>query len=232
MPQMRVLLASEYPKVRYFLRELVEEEPGVVVIGQAENATKALALARNLRPDVAIIDCNLPHAVGLDTVSLSRTGGLDTAQTISEEIPNTRAIVVTNLDMHVLPEHGLGPYGITSFTREKTGANTPFRLHELRLEAVEPGTLVFANVEMSQQATLRHKTTDTNDKAVLFGGLGILGGLFLMLSVVFAGAGVFLALAGAVTMLLGLGGKLTTSLWPKASQGKAPGKKTEYRKAK
>lgn len=67
---MRVMVASEYPEVQYFLREVVEGEDGAVIVGQAENATKALTLAQNLRPDIAIIDSYLPHVVGLDAVDM------------------------------------------------------------------------------------------------------------------------------------------------------------------
>ncbi len=211
----RVVLASEHPEVRYFLREVVEEERGAVVVGQAENATKALTLARNLRPDVAIIDCDLPHAIGLDTVPLSRIGGLDTAQTISEEIPNTRVILLSNLDEKVLPEQGLGPDVVGFFSRETIEANVPFTLQGLYYEAVPPNALIFANVEVKPPVALRQKVANISDKAILFGGLGILGGLSLMLTVILAGAGVALTLAGAVTMFLGLGGKLAVSWWSK-----------------
>ncbi len=212
---LRVMLASEYPRVRHFLREVVEEEAGAVIVGQAENATKALTLTRNLRPDVAIIDCYLPHSIGLDSVPLSRIGGLDTAQAISAEIPNTRVIVLTNLNAEVLQEDDLSQEVSVFLSVEITGANIPFTLHELYHKATEPGALVFANVEAKPRAVLRQKVTNISDKAVLFGGLGILGGLSLMLTVILAGAGVVLASVGAATMFLGLVGKLTVSLWPK-----------------
>src|SRR3990170_4440534 len=93
----RVILASGNPSVRHFLRGAVEGEPGTTVIGQAENATKALVMARNLRPDIAIIDSYLPHSVSLETVPLSRIGGLDAAQAAFEEIPNLR-VVLLNMD--------------------------------------------------------------------------------------------------------------------------------------
>ncbi len=209
----RIMLASEHSEVRYFLREVVEEEAGVVIVGQAENATKALTLARNLRPDVAIIDSHLPHAVGLDTIPLSRIGGLDTAQTISEEIPNTQVILLSNLNEAVLPKQNLGSDVDTFFSREIIGTNTPFTLQKLYHEAEQLSILVFANVEVKQRAALSQKVANISDKAILFGGFGILGGLALMLTVVLAGAGVFLAAAGAATVFLGLAGKLTTTLW-------------------
>lgn len=220
----RVILASEYPEVRYFLREAVEGEAGAVIVGLAENATKALTLARNLRPDVAIIDCYLPHAIGLDTVPLSRIGGLDTAQTISEEIPNIRVIMVNNLDVKALPERGLSGDSVTSFSRKRKEGEIPFTLQELYQETEPLTPLVFANINMQRRVSLRQKVTDISDKAILFGGLSILGGLSLILTVILAGAGAFLAVAGAATIFLGLMGKLTISLWPKASQ---PGSKAK-----
>ncbi len=62
----RVMRASEYPEMRTFLREIVEAEDRAVIVGQAENATRALTLAKNLRPDVAIIDSYLPINMVMD----------------------------------------------------------------------------------------------------------------------------------------------------------------------
>lgn len=93
-----------------------------------ENVTKALILARNLRPDIAIIDCYLPYVIGLDALPPSRIGGLDTAQTISQGIPNTRVILLNNLDTEVLPEHILGSGVMAFFSRKTNGSNTPFTL--------------------------------------------------------------------------------------------------------
>ncbi len=207
----RVILASEYPEVRHFLREVVEEEAGAVFLGQAENATKALTLARHLRPDVAIIDCYLPHAIGLDTVLLSRIGGLDTAQTISEEIPNIRVILLNNLDAGILPDRSLSSGVATIFSIERMGANTPFTLQDLCREVVQPNALVFANVEARPRVSLRRKVASLGGKDVLFGSLGILGGLSLILTLVLAGAWVFLAAAGAAAIGVGIG-----LLWERA----------------
>ena len=213
----RVILASEYPRVRNFLREVVEEEPGAVIIGQAETAFKALTLARTLRPDVAIIDEGLPHTVGLDAVPLSRIGGLDTAQATSEEIPNTRVILLNNLDAEALAEGSSSAGGAALFSREIMGASVPFTLQQLCLGAEMPGGLVFANVRTRPGTSLRQRLAKLSDTAVLFGGLGILGGLGLMLTMVLADAGFILAVAGASAMLLGMVGKVTASLRRRAA---------------
>jgi len=209
----RVIVASESPKVQYFLREVVEEEGGVATVGQAQDASEVLTLARNLSPDVAIIDCYLPYVVGFDDIPLSRIGGLDIAQAISGEIPNIRVILLNNLDAEVSSGYGLGLGKVVFFSRKTNGSNTPFTLQQLYQETEPPSSLVFANVEVKQQVVLRQKVASISDKAIFFGGLAIAGGWLLTITMVFAPVGVPLALAGVATMLLGLAVKLTPSLW-------------------
>ncbi|MBI4188175.1 MAG: hypothetical protein HY529_03100 [Chloroflexi bacterium] len=214
----RVVVASEYPRARDFLKGVVEGEEGGVIVGQAPDATRALTLTRNLRPDAVIIDCYLPHTVGLDTIPLSRMGGLDTAQAIAEEIPNTQVILLRNLDLKHLPEYSLGRDSVSSFSREKLGVNTPFKLHELfQSNMVSPNDLVFADIVVKPRAVPTQKGNSATDKIMLFGGLGVLGGWFLILTIFFAPVGIFVALAGGVTMLLGLAVRLMNSLKSKSS---------------
>ncbi len=212
----RVILASEYPEVRDFLRDVLEEEGGSVIVGQAENATRALTLARKLRPDVTIVDCYLPYTVGLDTVPLSRIAGLDTAQTISEEIPNTRVILLPNLNKEALTEHGLDADTTAFFSRDIKGVNIAFKLQELFHDVVPPEALVFADIEVKPRVTATQKNADIVGKALFFGGLGIAAGWLLIITMMFAQAGVVLAIAGVVTVLLGLAGKLAMRLSPRA----------------
>ncbi|MBI4186863.1 MAG: hypothetical protein HY530_05075 [Chloroflexi bacterium] len=207
-----MLVASEYPEVRYFLREIVEEKARGIIIGQADNAARALALARDLRPDIAIVDCYLPYAIGLDAVPLSRIGGLDTAQAISAEIPNTRVIVVNNLDLQTLPQLSVAPKSVSFLSGGTNQGSAGLTLQELYQETAPLLPIVFASIRTEHQSTVQQRLTTVSDKAVLFGGLGIVAGLFLMLTLVLAGAGVFLATGGAAAMLFGLAGKLTTSL--------------------
>jgi hypothetical protein len=193
----RVTIASEYPKVRCFLKEITEAQDKVFIVGHAENTTRALTLAGNLRPNVAIIDCYLPHIAGVATVPLSRISGL----AISEEIPNTRVVLLSNLDAEVLPEQGLGPDNVGLFSRKTNASNTPFTRQKLYQEVASPSALVFANIEVKQTAGVRQKAAQTSDKAILFfGGLTALAGLALMLTMALAGAGFVLGLAEGATM--------------------------------
>ncbi len=211
----RVIVASEYPQARDFLKELVEEEEGTFFVGQAEDVTKAVTLARNLRPDVAILDCNLPYSVGLDTVRLSRMGGLDTAQIISETIPSTRVIIITNLDTQVLREHSLSMDAMAFFSRERIGGNIALKLEELCQEVMLPKALVFAYVEVEPWPAPSQKGDEVAEGAVFLGTAGILGGGYLIGTLILAPVGVVLVLAGVPTVVFGLIRKLTARLWGK-----------------
>lgn len=214
---MRVIVASEYSQTRDLLREIVERENGAVIVGQAENATRALTLARSLRPDIALVDCYLPHVAGRDASPLSRIGGLDTAQIISGETPNTRVILLSNLDTVVLPEHGPGLSQAAVLTRKTNGSTTTFMLRELFDKVVPADALVFADVVVrAASASGREESLSLSlslsDKALLFGGLGIFAGWFLTLTMVLAQVGVALIAAGGITMLTGLLGRTIASL--------------------
>ncbi len=209
----RVIVASEHRQAREFLKEIVEEE-GTFLVGQAQDVTKAVTLVSNLRPDVAVIDCNLPYSIGLDTVRLSRMGGLDTAQIISETIPSTRVIIITNLDTEVLLEHRLSMDAMAFFSRQRIGGNIPLRLQELCHETMLPETLAFANVEVKQRVAFQQKFANRSGKTVFYVSLGTLGGLCLAFILVFGG-GVFLAFAAGVIMFLSLARKRTVLFWRK-----------------
>jgi len=60
----RVLLADDHPALRIGLRVLLEQAPGVTVVGEAGDGEEALVQAEGLRPDVAVLDCQLPGLSG------------------------------------------------------------------------------------------------------------------------------------------------------------------------
>ena len=208
----RVIVASERPEVQYFLRGLVEDRGKVVTVGQAQNAPEALTLARNLRPDVAIIDCYLPCVVGLDTIPLSRTGGLDIAQTISEEIPNTRVILLNNLDTGIVPARALAGGTGGACAQASGGDEVPLSSEDLSDKFVQPNALVFAKIEVKPEAPFRRQNASLSEKTIFFGCLGIAGGWLLTITMVLAPVGVTLASVGAAAVLFGLAVKLTASL--------------------
>jgi DNA-binding NarL/FixJ family response regulator len=57
---MRVLIADDQPQVRSALRLLLKQEPGMIVVGEAEDTQQALELADGQRPDLVLLDWELP----------------------------------------------------------------------------------------------------------------------------------------------------------------------------
>jgi DNA-binding NarL/FixJ family response regulator len=65
----RVLIADDQPLVRAGLTALVNMEPDLDVVGEAFDGNQALAMARELRPDVACLDIRMP---GKDGITVAR----------------------------------------------------------------------------------------------------------------------------------------------------------------
>jgi DNA-binding NarL/FixJ family response regulator len=60
-----VLIVDDHPAFRSFARTLLGAE-GFVVVGEACDGAEALAAARRLRPDVVLLDIQLPDATGFE----------------------------------------------------------------------------------------------------------------------------------------------------------------------
>jgi len=63
--EIRVLIADDHPIVRKGLRSSIEEDPGLIVIGEAADGETALAMIKKLKPDVAVLDIDMPKMDGL-----------------------------------------------------------------------------------------------------------------------------------------------------------------------
>ncbi len=98
----RILIADDHPIFRAGLRALLEAQPDMQVIGEAGNGQEAVARARQLQPDVVLLDISMP---GMD--------GLQALRRMQAEGVNSRVLVVT---MHAENEYLLqvlesGGYG-------------------------------------------------------------------------------------------------------------------------
>ena len=64
----RVLIVDDEPLARRRVAELLAEEPGVEIVGQATSGAEAIAAIRADRPDVVFLDVQMPDGTGLDVV--------------------------------------------------------------------------------------------------------------------------------------------------------------------
>ncbi len=65
----RVLIADDHTIVRSGVRMLLEAEPDIAVIGEAVDGAQAIALAKELKPDVVLMDIGMPDVDGLEATS-------------------------------------------------------------------------------------------------------------------------------------------------------------------
>jgi two-component system response regulator DesR len=84
---LKVLLAEDVAMVRGALVALIELEPDLKVVAAVENGEDIVPAGLKCRPDVAIIDVDLP---GLD--------GLSAAAQLHDKLPECRTLILTNLD--------------------------------------------------------------------------------------------------------------------------------------
>ena len=80
----RVLVADDHPVVRDGLRALLLADPATELVGEAGDGDAAIALALRLRPDVVVMDLQLPG-----------TDGIQATQALTEAVPGVAVLVLT-----------------------------------------------------------------------------------------------------------------------------------------
>lgn len=79
MPRIRVLLADDHAVVRTGIRDFLQDEPDIEVVGEAADGLAAQRLIRQHLPDVAILDVRMPGATGIEVVQWLRAERLPVA---------------------------------------------------------------------------------------------------------------------------------------------------------
>ena len=84
-PPVRVFLVDDHEVVRRGVAEVLEDDPGITVAGEAGSVAEALVRVPAVRPDVLVVDMRLPDGDGTDLY-----------QGLNERMPGLRCLVLTS----------------------------------------------------------------------------------------------------------------------------------------
>jgi DNA-binding NarL/FixJ family response regulator len=82
--KIRIIIADDHHIFRKGILSIAAEDDSIEVIGEASNGEEALKLVQNLKPDIAILDIDMPVM-----------SGLDAARKIKEQGLNTKVVILT-----------------------------------------------------------------------------------------------------------------------------------------
>ncbi len=88
----RVLIADDHRLVRAGLSELLRDQPGIEVVGEAEDGEAVLDMTPRLQPNVILMDVQMP-----------RLGGIEATRRLNASQPQARVIAISALDADPVP---------------------------------------------------------------------------------------------------------------------------------
>ena len=110
-PIIKVFIVDDHSLVRHGIARMMTDELDITVIGQAESGEGALAMLQQIRPNVVLMDVNMPGM-----------GGIEATQRIKKYYPKVRVIGMSSIDVGVIPSRMLAAGAQAFITKSITVA--------------------------------------------------------------------------------------------------------------
>lgn len=154
----RVLICDDVVDYRRLLRTALGLDPELEVVGEAGDGEEAVCKARDLRPDVVLLDLSMPVMDGLEVLPQ-----------IADAVPEANVVVLSGFDSHAMArqamelgavnylEKGTPPNGIVGVVREAGGVSGEFALRPTRSSEVAGAPLGHSDDASELLALARHE---------------------------------------------------------------------------
>ncbi len=112
MSKIRVLLADDQDIIRTGLTIILNHQPDIEVVGQAANGLEAVEAAKQLQPDVVLMDIKMPHL-----------NGIQATRQIVAALPKTQIIILTTYDTDDWVFDGIRAGAVGYLLKDTSGDN-------------------------------------------------------------------------------------------------------------
>jgi DNA-binding NarL/FixJ family response regulator len=91
MEKLRILVVDDHQEIRKGVRALLSSQSDWIVCGEAEDGIEALEKAKELRPDIILMDVSMP-----------RMDGIEATRILSRELPESGVVIVSQNDRAIV----------------------------------------------------------------------------------------------------------------------------------
>ena len=164
----RVLIADDHEIVRRGVRSLLETHPALEVCGEAVDGQDAVDAAKQLNPDVVVLDISMPHL-----------SGLEAARRIRQEVPRTEILILSQHDssevVNAALEAGARGYvvksdvsrdllhAVESVMQHKVAFSSTVNRDRGAVEDTRPAAATTSNIKEAGVATSSHSAVGAQD---------------------------------------------------------------------